>query len=175
MQIIAKATLRTFWGQDPKAEAPLLSWDAVASEAEWSGPADVKEVFCTTVDFVGNKYRLIMHFAYGCGPLRDHAGRPYRHHRRGDITGWTLHDTRGTAAVDLALAGCSVPELCSIAGHGPKAAETILDMHYLRRDRRLAASAVQKLEEHKGGNGTVNGPVNGCFGIRPQTCQAIGM
>lgn len=61
----------------------------------------------------------------------------------------TFHDTRGTAVVNLALAGCSVPEICAITGHSLKDAESILDMHYLSRDRRLAESAVQKLEEHK--------------------------
>ena len=74
MQIIAKSTLRTFWEREPRAEAPLLAWYAVASKADWSGPADVKAAFGTTIDFVGdnrvifdiggNKYRLIVHFAY---------------------------------------------------------------------------------------------------------------
>lgn len=42
--------------------------------AEWSSPADVKRMFGTTVDFVGdnrvvfdiggNKYRLVVHVAY---------------------------------------------------------------------------------------------------------------
>lgn len=74
MQIIAKSTLRTFWDREPRAEAPLKAWFAVASKADWAGPADVKAAFGTTVDFVGdnrvifdiggNKYRLIVHFAY---------------------------------------------------------------------------------------------------------------
>ena len=74
MQIIAKSTLRSFWLAEPRAEAPLRAWYAIASKADWSGPADVKAAFGTTVDFVGdsrvifdiggNKYRLIAHFAY---------------------------------------------------------------------------------------------------------------
>lgn len=74
MQIIAKSTLRKFWEREPRAEAPLMAWYAVASKAEWASPADVKRDFGTTVDFVGdnrvifdiggNKYRLIVHFAY---------------------------------------------------------------------------------------------------------------
>lgn len=74
MQIIAKSTLRIFWEREPRAETPLLAWYAVAAKADWSGPADVKADFGTTVDFVGdnrvifdiggNKYRLIVHFAY---------------------------------------------------------------------------------------------------------------
>lgn len=73
MQIIAKSTLRTFWAREPRAEVPLVAWYRVASKAEWTGPADVKAAF-GTVDFVGdnraifnvggNKYRLIVHFAY---------------------------------------------------------------------------------------------------------------
>lgn len=74
MQILAKATLRAFWEREPRAETPLLDWYAVVSKADWSGPADVKKAFGTTVDFVGdnrvifdiggNKYRLVVHFAY---------------------------------------------------------------------------------------------------------------
>lgn len=74
MQIIAKSKLRAFWESDPRAEAPLVAWYAIASRADWAGPADIKRTFGTTVDFVGdnraifdigdNKYRLIVHFAY---------------------------------------------------------------------------------------------------------------
>ncbi|UFM64075.1 type II toxin-antitoxin system HigB family toxin [Paracoccus sp. MA] len=74
MQIIAKATLRAFWEREPRAETPLVNWYAAVSKATFTGPADVKAMFGTTVDFVGdnrvifdiggNKYRLIVHFAY---------------------------------------------------------------------------------------------------------------
>ncbi len=74
MQIIAKATLRDFWQREPRAETPLRDWFSIASKADWTSPADVKDAFGTTVDFVGdnraifdiggNKYRLIVHFAY---------------------------------------------------------------------------------------------------------------
>ena len=74
MQVIALRTLRQFWRRHPQAEGPLRAWYAVVSRAEWSGPADVKRQFGTTVDFVGdsrivfdiggNKYRLIVHVAY---------------------------------------------------------------------------------------------------------------
>lgn len=74
MQIIAKSTLRKFWEREPRAEVPLTTWYRTVSRANWSGPADVKAVFGSTVDFVGdsrvifdiggNKYRLIVHFAY---------------------------------------------------------------------------------------------------------------
>lgn len=74
VQIIARSTLRAFWEREPRAELPLLAWYKVARAATWRGPADVKAAFGTSVDFVGdsrvifdiggNKYRLIVHFAY---------------------------------------------------------------------------------------------------------------
>lgn len=64
------------------------------------------------------------------------------------IDGLTFHDARGTAVVNLALAGCSVPEIVSITGHSLKDAEAILDAHYLGRDKRLGESAIAKLEAH---------------------------
>jgi mRNA interferase HigB len=57
-----------------RAERPLRAWYAVVEKADWSGPADLKRMFGTTVDFVGdnraifdlggNKYRLVVHIAY---------------------------------------------------------------------------------------------------------------
>ena len=74
MQIIAKRTLRAFWERHPQAEQPLKSWYAFTNAADWRTPGDVKALFGSTVDFVGdkraifdiggNKYRLIMHIAY---------------------------------------------------------------------------------------------------------------
>ena len=75
MQIVARRTLRQFWEKHPPAEAPLKAWFALVGHASWRGPAEVKAMFGTTVDFVadnrlifdigGNKYRLIVHVAYG--------------------------------------------------------------------------------------------------------------
>jgi mRNA interferase HigB len=74
MQVIAKSTLRAFWQKHPKAETPLKTWHAIVSKADWTGPADVKKVFGTSVDFVGdsrvifdiggNKFRIVAHCAY---------------------------------------------------------------------------------------------------------------
>ena len=74
VQIIAKRTLRVFWEDHPASETPLRVWHTLVEQAEWTGPADVKTQFGTTVDFVGdnrvifdiggNKYRLIVHVAY---------------------------------------------------------------------------------------------------------------
>jgi mRNA interferase HigB len=74
MQVIARKTLKDFWARHNQAEGPLTAWYLVASKADWTGPADIKAMFGTTVDFVGdnrvifdiggNKYRLIVHVAY---------------------------------------------------------------------------------------------------------------
>lgn len=77
MQVIAKRVLREFWVRHPQAETPLRAWFALVSGAHWKGPAEVKAMFGANVDFVadnraifdisGNKYRLIVHIAYGFG------------------------------------------------------------------------------------------------------------
>jgi mRNA interferase HigB len=76
VQVIAKRTLRLFWGRHPQAEAPLRAWFAIVNAADWTGPAGVKAQF-RSADFVGdnrvifdiggNKYRLVAHVAYPFG------------------------------------------------------------------------------------------------------------
>ena len=75
MQIIARRVLKEFWTKHGQAETPLKVWHATVKSAAWNGPADVKATFGSNVDFVGddqiifdiggNKYRLIVHVAYG--------------------------------------------------------------------------------------------------------------
>lgn len=62
------------------------------------------------------------------------------------IEGLTFHDTRGTAVTRLALAGASVPQIATFTGHSLKDVESILEVHYLNRDPRLAEDALKKLE-----------------------------
>src|SRR5258706_2437365 len=74
MQIIARRTLKAFWGVHAQAEQPLQEWYAAVAQVTWQGPADVKMQFGTTVDFVkdnrvifdiaGNKYRLVVRISY---------------------------------------------------------------------------------------------------------------
>ena len=74
MQIIARRTIRLFWERHSRAEGPLRAWYTTVAAAEWRSPQDVKAMFGTTVDFVGdnrvifdiggNRYRLIVHVAY---------------------------------------------------------------------------------------------------------------
>lgn len=74
MNIIAVRTLREFWHKHPQTERPLrLLYNRLTSQ-DWSGPQELKQEFGTTVDFVGdnrvvfdvsgNKYRVIVAFAY---------------------------------------------------------------------------------------------------------------
>ena len=74
MQIIAKRTLRAFWLEHQRAQAPLEAWYRIVSKASWISTADIKATFGTTADFVGdhrvifdiggNKCHLIVHVAY---------------------------------------------------------------------------------------------------------------
>lgn len=74
MQILSKKTLRSFWERHPQAQRPLTAWYQAANAASWTGPADIKAAFGTSVDFVGdnrivfdiagNKYRLVAHVSY---------------------------------------------------------------------------------------------------------------
>ena len=77
MRVIARRTLKQFWERHPQAEGPLRAWFAIVTNAQWKGPAEVKQQFGTTVDFVGdnrlvfdiggNKYRLVIHVSYEFG------------------------------------------------------------------------------------------------------------
>ena len=58
----------------------------------------------------------------------------------------TFNDLRGTAVTRLALVGCSEAEMATITGHSLRDVRSILDAHYLHRDRALAESAIRKLE-----------------------------
>jgi mRNA interferase HigB len=74
MQVIARKALKDFCSIHDQAQAPLTAWYLVVSKADCASPADIKAMFGTTVDFVGdnrvifdiggNKYRLIVHVAY---------------------------------------------------------------------------------------------------------------
>lgn len=57
-----------------------------------------------------------------------------------------FHDLRGTAITMLAEAGCTVPEIAAITGHGLKHVSHILET-YLSRTRQLADAAIVKLEK----------------------------
>jgi integrase len=60
------------------------------------------------------------------------------------IQGINFSDLRGTAVTRLALAGCTVPEICAITGHSHDEANAILQAHYLHRDPQIAWNAIRK-------------------------------
>jgi mRNA interferase HigB len=77
MQVIALRTLREFWARHRHVEGPIRAWFAVTAKARWANPAQIKQQFGSTVDFVGdnrvifdlvgNKYRLVVHVSYAFG------------------------------------------------------------------------------------------------------------
>ncbi|HRE12845.1 MAG TPA: type II toxin-antitoxin system HigB family toxin [Usitatibacteraceae bacterium] len=78
MRIIALATLRDFWLRHPESETPLRAWHAIASRAQWSSPADVRQAYRTAsivsgnrivFDIGGNRYRLVVAAHYDRGIL----------------------------------------------------------------------------------------------------------
>ncbi len=65
--------------------------------------------------------------------------------------GVNFSDLQGTAITRLALAGCTVPEICAITGHSHDEANAILQAHYLYRDPQIAWNAIRKLEAFTAG------------------------
>ena len=73
MRVIAKSTLREFWGKYPKSEQQLLAWHKHFSKAEYRNANEIRKVF-KSADNVGNgrivfnicrnDYRLIIQFNY---------------------------------------------------------------------------------------------------------------
>ena len=75
MRVIAVSTLKAFWQQAGRgdAEEPLKTWYGEACRAEWRSPNDVKAHYGNAsvvgnnrvvFNIAGNKYRLIVAFAY---------------------------------------------------------------------------------------------------------------
>src|SRR6202007_956597 len=74
MNVIARKALQFFWENHQGAERPLSTWFQINSKGTRISPDNLKKAFGGNVDFVGdnraifdiggNKYRLIVHFAY---------------------------------------------------------------------------------------------------------------
>jgi hypothetical protein len=65
-----------------------------------------------------------------------------------DGTPLLFMDLRRTAVINLARAGCTVPEICAITGHSKKTVHDILET-YLPTDQQVADNAITKLEAHR--------------------------
>lgn len=82
MRIVSHTKLKRFWQRPHQQDAqkPLTQWYDITDSAQWRSPADVKQAFGATVDFVkvqsgstvvvfdihNNKYRLVaaIHYDY---------------------------------------------------------------------------------------------------------------
>jgi mRNA interferase HigB len=73
MRIIAKKTLREFWGRHGNAEEPLLAWYREVLKEDWDTPARVKEKYRNAsivgdnrviFNIKGNDYRLVVRINY---------------------------------------------------------------------------------------------------------------
>jgi len=73
MRVIAKRTLREFWGKHPDAEGSLKAWFAETENASWGGPGDIKAYYRSAsilrdnravFNICGNKYRLVVKVNY---------------------------------------------------------------------------------------------------------------
>ncbi len=76
MRVVAKKTLREFWGRFPDAEDALKTWFAEAERATWSNPAEIKAQYRNAsflkdnrvvFNICGNKYRLVTKINYKIG------------------------------------------------------------------------------------------------------------
>ena len=73
MRIIAKRTLREFWGLHPDAEESLLAWYREVQNEDWDTPAKVKAKYRSAsvigdsrvvFNIKGNDYRLVVKVNY---------------------------------------------------------------------------------------------------------------
>lgn len=73
MRIIAKRTLRAFWGLHPDAEEPLLAWYREVEKEDWSTPQELKAKYRNAsivrdsravFNIKGNDYRLVTKINY---------------------------------------------------------------------------------------------------------------
>jgi len=73
MRIIARSTLREFWGKHRDSEAALRAWYTEAENADWSSPNDIRTRYRSAdilpgdrvvFDIKGNSYRLVVVVKY---------------------------------------------------------------------------------------------------------------
>jgi len=73
MRVIAKSTLREFWGKHNDAEVPLKTWHKIVEKEQWKNAHDIKKVFGNAsivgenrvvFNIKGNDYRLVVYIVF---------------------------------------------------------------------------------------------------------------
>lgn len=76
VRVIAKRTLREYWGQHPETEQALKAWHAEVEKAQWKTPNAVKAHYGNAsilkdsrvvFNICGNAHRLIVKINYDAG------------------------------------------------------------------------------------------------------------
>jgi integrase len=102
----------------------------------------------TMLDAVPRRSPIILLNSKGRPWTRDFRAAWWKASIKAGIKDLTFNDLRGTAVTRLALVGCTEAEILAITGHTLNDVRSILDVHYLHRDRALAREAINKLEMH---------------------------
>ena len=72
-RIIAKRTIREFWGKHPDSKDYLETWHETVKGANWQSPNEIKEFYATisilknsrvVFNIKGNQYRLVAKINY---------------------------------------------------------------------------------------------------------------
>lgn len=130
-------------------EAPLLKWRLEASEKR----RKLAEIISPNVILDEKQWLPFKrhHYSHLFGDLRAAAakGLPETETRKAIAPMPSLktlrdQDLRDTAVTWLAMAGCTIPEICAITGHEIKSAYEILK-HYLALNPEMADTAMAKL------------------------------
>lgn len=78
MRVISRKILREFWGKHPDARQPLQAWYADVNHANWTGPADIKNVYQNASFLFNNRvvfnikcnhYRIVIVAQYRFGQV----------------------------------------------------------------------------------------------------------
>jgi len=74
VRIISRRNLREFWEKHPDAKIPLQTWFHDVEHADWSAPADIKQLYHNAsflannnrvvFNIKGNRYRIVVLIAY---------------------------------------------------------------------------------------------------------------
>lgn len=72
-RIIAKRTLREFWGKHPNSEQYLKTWYETVKNSNWASPNEIKQTYITAsilkngrivFNIKGNSFRLVVKFNF---------------------------------------------------------------------------------------------------------------